>query len=212
MLTSAMFYLLAIRGTNTYSYNLNGSDLARVSHIKDLRVVISSDLSFNKHVHYVVPKAYKLLGFIKRNMSQDFKHKTLRKLYVALVRPHVDYATIIWNPNGSHIGNTNSIENIQRRFIKMMCFKSKLEYHRDDYITLCNNNHITTLEVRRQIQDVLFLYRIVHCHYDTTLLSSINFHVQSRNTRTRHTFFIPKCRVNVYKFSCILRIQVCLTL
>lgn len=30
---------------------------------------------------------------------------------------HVDYA-IIWNPNGSPIGNTKSIENIQRRFSK----------------------------------------------------------------------------------------------
>ena len=126
-----------------YGYKLFGSGLLRVSHIKDLGVIICSNLCFNKHVHHTVPKAFKLLGFIKRNCLKDFKEKTLKNLYMALVRPQIDYATVIWNPNGAHKGNTACVENIQRRFIKNLCFKRNSKYHRADYPDLCRNLSLT---------------------------------------------------------------------
>jgi hypothetical protein len=190
-----------------YSYKLYGSDLTRVSFIKDLGVVISSNLSFKKHVSYIVPKAYKLLGFIKRNCLSDFKEVTLRNLYTTLARPQIEYATVIWNPNGAHKGNTASVENVQRRFVKNICFKRNLKYHRVDYHDLCLSLNLNTLETRRHIFDVVFLYKIVHSFYDTDLLSSVNFRVPLRNTRNQDLFLIPKTRTNILTFSCFLRLQ-----
>ena len=169
--------------------------------------MLASDLNFNIHVNYVLPKAYKLLGFIKRNCLKEFSKSTLRQLYVSLVRPQIDYATVVWNPNDSHLNNTSYIENVQRRFFKLMCFKSQIEYHRIDYISMCKQYSLPTLYYRRQVKDLLFLYKIVHNCYDCSLLGYLNFKVPCKYTRKFDTFVSPKSRINVYKYSCLCRIQ-----
>ena len=192
-----------------YDYKLDGTNLERVKHMRDLGVILSSDLSYNRHVNYVLPKAYKLPGFIKRNCLKDMKPQTLRRMYVSLVRPQVDYATVIWNPNKNHATNTRSIESIQKRFIKMLCYKSGTIYHRDEYVQLCNNLFLTTLFKRRELTDLIFLFRILHNFHNDSLLNYISFRVPSRTTRSHDTFAVSKPRINILKFSCIFRIQTC---
>ena len=148
-----------------------------------------------------------MLGFIKRNCSRDFKTATLRRLYTALVRPHVDYATVIWNTNNYHITNTDYVECVQRRFVKLICIKGGFEYHRSDYVDACSTLNLTTLYKRRFITDMIFLYKIINCHQDSNLISLLNFRVPSRNTRNTDTFVQCNGRINVFKNSCINRLQ-----
>ena len=42
----------------------------------------------------------------------------LRTLYTTLIRPHLDYATVIWNPH--QLGNIRSIEKVERRATRMI--------------------------------------------------------------------------------------------
>lgn len=188
-------------------YKLNDSNLERVNEIRDLGVIISSSLSFNSHVNHIVPKAFKLLGFIKRNCMREFQSSTLRRMFVSLVRPQVDYATVIWNPNFSHETNTNRVESVQRRLMKLMCLKSNYAYHRVDYHNFCLDINLPSLKTRRQNTDLIFLYKIIHNYYDCNLLPDINFRVPGKFTRSQDVFMVPRSRINVHKFSCLNRLQ-----
>ncbi len=51
--------------TDPTSYNLAGQQLEQVTHISDLGIVVSSDLTWFTHIENIVAKANKTLGLIK---------------------------------------------------------------------------------------------------------------------------------------------------
>ena len=57
----------------------------------------------------------------------------LHVLYVGLVRPHLDYACVIWNPY--QLGDMRAIENVQRRATRLTSGMKQLCYH-DSLATL----------------------------------------------------------------------------
>ena len=66
-----------------------------------------------------------MVGIIKLT----FLHLTptvFRILYISLVRPHLDYASIIWNPY--LLKDMRASEAVQRRAIKMIPDLSRLTY------------------------------------------------------------------------------------
>ena len=74
-------------------------------------------------------------------------------LYKALVRPHVEYATCIWNPYQKY--NMDMIERVQRRATKIVQSLKDLSY--SDRLKKLN---LETLEYRRRA-DLLETYRIM---------------------------------------------------
>lgn len=189
-----------------FHYILNGVTLERVQFIRDLGVVMTYDLSFNKYLDSITPKAYKLLGLLRRNCIKHFKMSTTRALYVALVRPQLEYASPVWSPH--HVTKIESLEKVQKAYIKMMCYNHfKVEFHRKDYNMHCFNNRILTLENRRKLLDLTFLYKIANNLLDTSLLSLLNFFVPARLTRRHPTFYVPQNRVDILKYSPLRRLQ-----
>lgn len=192
-----------------HQYKLNKSCLSRVSHIRDLGVIMDSTLSYNRHIGSIVPKAMRMLGFVKRNCIGKFSKRTVRTLYVALVRPQIDYATVIWNPNGANKTNVAGIERVQQRYIKYMSFNFEdvSPYHREVYPDLCLSLRLPTLATRREVTDLLFLFRLVNNQFDSCLLQEISFRVPGRRTRCQDAFLAPKPRLNIFKFSSLPRMQ-----
>ena len=80
-----------------FNYTINNSQLNRLGFINDLGVIFDPKLAFTKHVETKVCSAFKNIGFIIRNASM-FNSHVLRILFVFLVRPHLEYCSIIWNP------------------------------------------------------------------------------------------------------------------
>ena len=70
-------------------YFMDGVKLEHVSEEKDLGVIISEDLKWEKQCSSAVSKANKILGMIKRNFVDSLK-ETVLPLYKSLVRPHLD--------------------------------------------------------------------------------------------------------------------------
>ena len=60
-------------------------------------VLFNSSLKFGNHINKILHKANRLLGLIKRTFSY-FEPQMLRLLYTTSIRPHLDYACVIWNP------------------------------------------------------------------------------------------------------------------
>jgi ribonucleases P/MRP protein subunit RPP40 len=90
------------KGTgNKVSYSMGDGEISTVleeSQLeRDLGVWVDSDLKFSSHVAKVVSKANQLLGMMKR----AFVYKdgpTVKLLFVALIRPHLEYANAVWHP------------------------------------------------------------------------------------------------------------------
>jgi len=96
-------------------YVLLDTQISRVSNIRDLGVIFSSNLSFNKHMDYIISKGYSLLGFIKRNGREFSDPFTLKSLYVTYVRSVLEYAAVVWDP--FYQKYSDRIESIQKQFM-----------------------------------------------------------------------------------------------
>ena len=75
-------------------YSLYNQTLAAVQQHPYLGVLLSSDLRWNSHVDKIAKKGNSILAFVKRKCSEETKQAA----YVSLVRPHLEYATAVWDP------------------------------------------------------------------------------------------------------------------
>ena len=64
---------------------------------KDLGVMVDNELKFSRHVEAQVAKANKILGLIRRSY-QFLDKESLRLLFTALVRPHLEFNNVAWSP------------------------------------------------------------------------------------------------------------------
>ena len=94
------------------SYTLEGTVLENVESIKYLGVTITNDLRWNTHISNVCTKAYRTLGFLRRNLyagPQEVKEAA----YKGLVRPVLEYSSSAWDPSG--VGFQDELEKFQNR-------------------------------------------------------------------------------------------------
>ncbi|XP_044745912.1 uncharacterized protein LOC123307602 [Coccinella septempunctata] len=104
-----------------FQYNIEGSVLGRVTEYRDLGVLFDQRLTFVPHVRATVSDGLRTLGFIIRNSRDLSETGSLFLLFTALVRSKLEYGCVVWNPGYKiHI---ESLEKIQRRFLKYVSFK-----------------------------------------------------------------------------------------
>ena len=84
---------------------------------KDLGVTIDSQLTFEEHIAAKVRVANAMVGLIRRSFSY-LSCYLFRKLYLALVRPHLEYAQVVWSPHSKKL--INMLENVQIRATKLV--------------------------------------------------------------------------------------------
>ena len=137
-------------------YHLNDKPLESVTHISDLGVIVSKDLSWANHIEDICTKANKTLGLIKRVCARDVVDANTRKLlYCAVVRPKLEYASCVWSPYSAK--QRKLIENVQRRATKFILnYPPRDVTYRDRLISL----NILPLEHRRELHDLTLLYKI----------------------------------------------------
>ena len=86
---------------------------------------MDSSLKFHSQATSAINKANHVLGLVKKSFN-TLNKKTLPILYKALVRPHLEYANVVWGPN--YIGDCDRMERVQRRATKCVQDLSSLEY------------------------------------------------------------------------------------
>jgi hypothetical protein len=72
-----------------YVYKIQDSSINRTDTIKDLGVLLDSKLYFHAYVDYIFSQSLRTLGLI-RTLTIPFL------LYLTLVRPKLEYATVVW--------------------------------------------------------------------------------------------------------------------
>lgn len=148
-------------------------------------------------------RASKLLGFICRSLKPFDKLHTHVVLYNTYIRSILEYGSAIWNPY-YHI-YTNIIENVQRKFTRILCYKFKITY--SDYEDRLRKLNMTALFYRRLYFDELLLYKIISNKLITNLNSDFNFHIPNRVTRFAPIFYVPSVSTNIEFFSLTLRLK-----
>ena len=67
------------------SYFIDNKPIATVDSTKDLRIIITQNLTWKSHYKLISDKAYKILGLIRRSFSGNGPVETRKKLYISLV-------------------------------------------------------------------------------------------------------------------------------
>ena len=75
-----------------------GNVLDSVTNHPYLGVELSRNLDWGQHVNNKVMKANRSLGFLRRNLS-SCPEGVKEAAYKVLVRPHVEYASSVWDPH-----------------------------------------------------------------------------------------------------------------
>ena len=165
-------------------YTMRDTELAHSFIERDLGVQIDSELKFRQQAAAAVAKASQVLAVIKRSFEKLDK-STLPLLYKTLVRPHLEYANVIWGPFNR--ADQRKVERVQRRATRLSRDVSHLSY-RERLRAL----GLPSLYYRRRRGDMIQVYQIVHGGVD---LENANFFVTSENRTTRgHPWKLVKPR------------------
>ena len=134
--------------------HLNNQPIERVSSAKVLGIWITQNLSWNLQVDHICKKARRTIGFIHRAFHSA-PVSTRRILYLALVRPILEYGSTTWHPRNKTL--TNHLESCQR-FACRVVIQSWKASHED----LLSKSDLPLLSKRRDIATLCHLFKIVH--------------------------------------------------
>ena len=98
-----------------------------------------------------------VLRLISRICETHANTDVIKKLYIHLVRPHLDYTSQVWSPHQAYL--SNMIEGVQRRATKLMV-GNKLSSDR------LLKTGLMSISSRRIDLDLPFLFKYLHGHYD----------------------------------------------
>ena len=92
---------------------------------KDLGIWMDNSLKFSVHAARAASKAKQILGLIRR-FFVHLDSPLMKKLYISMVRPHLEYGNVIWHPQFKK--DREILENVQHRATKLVPSLSKYSY------------------------------------------------------------------------------------
>lgn len=161
------------------AYFVNDSPITTSDHHKDLGVIMSGDLSWSDHYHFIVSKAIRSLGMIKRTFKCNSVF-TKRQLYLSLVRSNLSYCSPIWRPH--LIKDMYYIERVQKRATKYI-----LNNYTSDYKSRLKELHILPLMYFFEMRDIMFLVKSIK---DPASHFNINDYISFSNHNTRSSYHL----------------------
>ena len=179
-----------------YCFDLPDRGVILLEHeniVKDLGVLIDSDLSFDDHINDKINAANRMLGLIRRNFV-DLDKNSFLLLYKCLVRSHLEYAAPVWNPYKK--GLIRDIESIQKRATKLIRVCRNMPYK--ERLSCLG---LPTLKYRRFRGDMLEVYKILNNLYDPKTAPSLELHKDSRTRGNSFKLKVDRSNYDVRKFS-----------
>ena len=171
---------------------LGGTVLDRVTQFKYLGVIISEDLKWEHHINMVCTKVRRLIDFIYRNLYFHSSPEFLLSIYKSLVRPHLEYCNIVWDPHQKFLqGRLRSVERFGLK-VALKCWDWSISYN--DLITMAE---LTPLEIRWIQAKYIFVYKVL---YKLAYLPDHLFIVNSarKSRRTNHSLSLTPFSILTY--------------
>jgi len=162
---------------HAHQYIVYDNEIEHVFNEKDLGVTIDSELNFEEHIAGKVRTANAIVGQMRRSFSY-LDYDTFKRIYIAFVRPHLEYGEAVWSPHLAR--NIDALENVQMRATKLVDGLYNL-----DYSERLKRLDLPTLVYRRRRGDVIEMYKHFHTYDKCTLAPS--FKPRERLSR-KHRF------------------------
>ncbi len=187
---------LGPRSNPRESYSVDGVVLPSHTCVRDLGVLVSSDLRFSEHCSNIAQLASTKVNMIF-NCFLNRKTTFLVHLYKTYVRSRLEYASQVWNPSLER--NIRVLESVQRQFTRRLPGLASLSYPERLILT-----GLESLELRRLQADLIMVYKIIHRLVDLRFEDYFQY-CQNRSSRGhRFKLTVAKsntiCRANF--FSC----------
>jgi len=126
--------------------------------MNDLGILVTKDLKWKTHINKSISRANQRLWLIARTLGYDAPLKAKRTAYISMVRPIVEYGSVIWNPTDKE--SIENLERVQRKatnFITNNPHRTQPNYITyDERLNICN---LLPLSYRREQADLIFYCR-----------------------------------------------------
>ena len=150
-----------------YTYTTShGVVISPSTSIKDLGVIISSDLSWQRHISSMVANATKMSAWAL-SLFQDRSKATMLTLYKSMVRCRLEYCCPLWNP--ADIASIQAIESVQQHFTKRIKGYQHLPYYER-----LKGLQLQSLQRRRERYILIYMWKIKHGLCPNDLLISFS--------------------------------------
>lgn len=179
------------------SYFLGDHQLQLVNFFLDLGILLDTKLNFVSHINSTINKARGVLAFIKRWGKEFTDPYIIKQLYTSLVRPILEYGSIIWDPHYNVY--IDKIESIQKQFL-LFCLRNlhwNPGVNLPAYTSRLALIKLPTLKSRRTMLNVSFIVNLINGDvYSEYLLNNVSFNVPQRPTRNYIPLFMQFVREN----------------
>ena len=163
----------------TNSFNIGEHTLQEVCSVRDLGIVISNNLKWDKHIYLIRQKAYQRAHHILRSFNTN-NIWTLLKAYNTYVRPILEYNSVVWSPY--LVKDITLIESVQRFFTKRIFCRSRIPF--ESYQDRLYKLNIRSLEYRRMETDLTLTFKILNNLIDLPINKFFTLNSKPYNTRS----------------------------
>ena len=196
-----VYFTVRLVQPNPPVISFNNTDITSSDYQKHLGLILDTRLSFEHHLEEKIKKANKGIGLINR-LRKYVPRKSLLTLYKSYIRPHLDYADIIYDCPGNATF-VSKLEKIQYNACLAItgCFRGTSREK------LYSELGLESLSDRRYARRMIFFYKIVNKltpdylrrYLPVALVAPVNLRARNaipplaiRTERFRNTFF-PFC-------------------
>jgi hypothetical protein len=157
---------------------IDGVEIHSTNVVKDLGILVSDDLECSVHIKDMISRAFRIANLVLRILKTK-KIDIFKKAFYSLVLPILEYGSVVWCPR--YVRDVNRVEQVQRRFTKRAQLKCGLK--NESYRNRLKRWNIPTLELRRLLIDLTWVYKIVYGHVDLPRDSFFRIHQTSNEIK-----------------------------
>ena len=172
-------------GPEKYKYTLANKELKDVDNVKDLGIIVDSELKFGQHMSVKINKANSIMGTIKRT----FKHldvETFKLLYCSQVRSQLEYGNQFWCPYLKK--DIKLVESVQRRATKCVRNLKDLSYRER-----LQHLKLPSLSYRRSRGAMIEVWKIFNV-YDREVIPTLPRPPQDKTRGHNLKLYSSKCK------------------
>ncbi|XP_046677219.1 uncharacterized protein LOC124365293 [Homalodisca vitripennis] len=142
------------RTTSTigFNYSLDDKLLDHCTSIKDLGIVLDSSFGYSLYIDQLCCRASSMMGQIMRTARHGLSSNALVLSCKSLVLQLLEYASVVRSPH--QLGLIDRLQSAQNKFLRYLDWREP-----DRHLNLLR---LHPLVVRREIADVVFLYKILN--------------------------------------------------
>jgi hypothetical protein len=166
------------------SYTLANATIPVVQEMKDLGILIDSNLTFTKHITAISNSAIGKVYRIRNNFFGS-ELQLYKRLLTTYIRPTLEYASTIWFPN-----QINTMQKSEKAVRKLTKFTAQLwDKTYSDRLSVFQHH---SLLFRRICHDLIMAFKIFTYHYDGVKPEDFFDLSCDNRTRSRNRFKIRK--------------------